>query len=118
MSENVLIANHHMGQIIFPRALDGGLYAHITIEPGEVMPVKKEFWESIKETPQIQHLLKIGKLSEVKEQFAEVPVYDGPTSEPPIPEMLQDEEPEVIGNVGQDPAKAKAKAARAGTVTI
>ena len=123
MGDVVFIANHHTGQYLFPKEIVTGsdsdaiskptrLYHHTILNPGTVTPVDAAFWKKIKETKQIQHLLKIGKLEEVKERQAadEMPVFQGPTNDPEIPDVLKDPEPEVTGTIAKEkPATAKAR---------
>lgn len=105
---SVRIANHHRGPIIFPRPKTNGVFTPpVCILPGTVETVDEDLWSTFKNTPQIEHYLKTGILSEVK-KGGEVPVYEDRTSDPPIPDNLQEGE-----QVGKE-AKASVRKAKGG----
>jgi hypothetical protein len=91
MAKEVFVANHHTGQMIFPRTLPSGVVTQITINPGCVEAIPDDLWSKLKESRVIQFYLDNGHLAVVKKN-AKGFVSEERTSDPAIPEHLQEEE--------------------------
>lgn len=113
-----LVANHHTAPIGFPRSSAGSIvFQATTILPGHVQEIDNDLWKKYKKTPVIQHYLDKGILTEVKDADATVVVGATRTSDPPIPEHLQDEEQ--ANNVsGQGTVTAKPVRRQGSTVKV
>jgi hypothetical protein len=109
----VFLANRHTGDFLFPYTTQGGLRAHFLLEKGHSSPIPKEVWDSIKDHEIIQWYLDHGHLELLKEA-KEVAITEEKTSDPPIPQHLQDEEQQ-----GNDPVvKAKVKRGKHATIEV
>jgi len=112
----VMIANHHTADFLFPRVSPSGLSIPPMSLPAQMAtPVDREIWKEIKKMPVVQHWIDRGLLAEVR-SAGQVQLLDDTSTDLEVPEHLQEDE--IEAETGGIQISAKANRTGLGTVTI